>query len=71
MEESEFVELQRRRSQTEARISIFKNNFLGAPLKSKGYTNQNLEVAWSVLTHNLWVIARAPKRAMRVFSKAS
>jgi hypothetical protein len=71
MEESEFVGLQQRRSQTEARISIFKNNFWGAPLKSKGYTNQNLEVAWSVLTHNLWVIARFPKRAMRVFSKAS
>jgi len=71
MQESEFAELQQRRSQTEARISIFKNNFLGAPLKSKGYTNQNLEVAWSVLTHNLWVIARLPKRATRVFSKAS
>src|ERR1017187_9029927 len=71
MQESEFVELQQRRSQTEARISIFKNNFLGAPLKSKGYTNQNLEVAWSVLTHNLWVIARLPKRAKRVYAKAS
>lgn len=72
IEESEFVGLQQRRSQTEARISIFKNNFLGAPLKSKGYTNQNLEVAWSVLTHNLWVIARLPKRVVRVrvFSKA-
>lgn len=71
MEESEFVDLQQRRSQTEARISIFKNNFLGAPLKSKGYKNQNLEVAWSVLTHNLWVIARLPKRGTRVYSKAS
>jgi hypothetical protein len=71
LQESEFVGLQQRRSQTEARISIFKNQFLGAPLTSKGYTNQNLEVAWSVLTHNLWVIARLPKRAMRVFSKAS
>jgi hypothetical protein len=71
IEESEFVDLQQRRSQTEARISIFKNNFLGAPLKSKGYANQNLEVAWSVLTHNLWVIARLPKRETRVYSKAS
>lgn len=71
MKEPEFTNLQQRRSQTEARISIFKNHFLGAPLKSKGYTNQNLEVAWSVLTHNLWVIARLPKRATRVFSKAS
>ena len=63
--------MQRRRSQTEARISIFKNNFLGAPLKSKGYRRQNLEVAWSVLTHNLWVIARLPKRVTRVSAKAS
>jgi len=69
--ESEFVDMQRRRSQTEARIAIFKNNFLGAPLKSKGYRRQNLEVAWSVLTHNLWVIARLPKRVARVSSKAS
>ncbi len=71
MQESEFAALQQRRSQTEARISIFKNSFLGAPLKSKGYTNQNLEVSWSVLTHNLWVIARLPKRANRVYAKAS
>ena len=71
MKESEFADLQQRRSQTEARISIFKNNFLGAPLKSKGYRHQNLEVVWSVLTHNLWVLARLPKRAKRVYSKAS
>lgn len=44
IQESDFAALQQRRSQTEARISIFKNSFLGAPLKSKGYANQNLEV---------------------------
>jgi hypothetical protein len=71
MKESDFVALQQRRSQTEARISIFKNSFLGAPLKSKGYTNQNLEVAWSVLTHNLWVIARLPRGQAMALAKAS
>lgn len=71
MKEPEFVDLQQRRSQTEARISIFKNHFLGAPLTSKGYTNQNLEVAWSVLTHNLWVIARLPRGQAKALAKAS
>jgi hypothetical protein len=71
MKESEFTALQQRRSQTEGRISIFKNSFLGAPLKSKGYANQNLEVVWSVLTHNLWVIARLPRGQAKVLAKAS
>ena len=60
MKKPEFVELQLRRAQTEARISIIKNGFLGAPLLSKGHENQNREIDWSVLTHNLWVIARLP-----------
>lgn len=58
--EDRFVELQRRRSQTEGRIAVFKNGFLGSPLRSKGHENQAVEVAWSVLAHNLWVIARQP-----------
>jgi hypothetical protein len=61
MKESKFVELQKRRSQTEARIAIFKNGFLGKPLMSKGHENQEREVAWNVLAHNLWVIARLPR----------
>ncbi len=71
MKDAEFVELQQRRSQTEARISIFKNGFLGSPLMSKGYGNQNREVAWGVLAHNLWVIARLPQGEVRALSKAS
>lgn len=69
MKETKFVELQRRRSQTEARISIFKNGFLGSPLLSKGHANQSREVAWQVLTHNLWVIARLPRRPARALLK--
>ena len=71
MKDSEFVELQQRRSQTEARISILKNGFLGSPLLSKGHENQSREVAWSVLAHNLWVIARLPQGAAEVLVKAS
>lgn len=71
MKDSEFVQLQQRRSQTEARISIFKNGFLGSPLLSKGYENQSREVAWSVLAHNLWVIARLPQAHVKVLKKAS
>lgn len=71
MKDPDFVELQQRRSQTEARIAIFKNGFLGSPLLSKGYENQNREVAWSVLAHNLWVIARLPRTEARALTKAS
>jgi IS5 family transposase len=58
-----FKKLQRRRSQTEARIAIFKNNILGNPLRSKGIEHRQLAVAWAVLVHNLWVIARLPEKA--------
>jgi hypothetical protein len=58
-----FRRLQRRRSQTEGRVAIFKNNFLGKPLRSKGFENRKLAVTWAVLIHNLWVIARLPQRA--------
>ena len=73
MKDGKFVELQKRRSQTEARIAIFKNGFLGSPLLSKGHANQEREVAWNVLTHNLWVIARRPraKAKPRALAKAS
>ena len=71
MKEERFVKLQKRRSQTEARISIFKNGFLGTPLLSQGYGNQQREVAWSVLAHNLWVIARLPRGQAKALAKAS
>ena len=58
MKEREFVALQKRRSQTEARVGIFKNVFLGRPLKAKGFEHRQRTVAWAVLTHNLWVLAR-------------
>jgi len=56
-----FVKLQRRRSQTEGRISIIIHNFLGCPIRSKGIEHRQLAVGWGALTHNLWVIARLPR----------
>jgi hypothetical protein len=71
LREAEFVGLQQRRSQTEARLGIFKNGFLGSPLMSKGHANQKREVSWSVLAHNLWVIARRERGPGRALRKAS
>lgn len=58
-----FRQLQRRRSQTEGRISIIKNVFLGQRLRSKGFDHRELTVTWTVLVHNLWVLARMAPRA--------
>jgi hypothetical protein len=53
-----FGRIQRRRAQTEGRIGILKNDFLGQPMRAKGYAHRQLGVVWSVLAHNLWVLAR-------------
>lgn len=50
--------IQRRRSQTEGRIGIFKNEFLDQPVRAKGFAGRELRVSWSVLVHDLWVIVR-------------
>jgi len=60
-----FLKLQTRRSQTEGRISIVIHNFVGSPLRCKGFAHRELAVGWGVLTHNLWVLARLPKRVAR------
>jgi hypothetical protein len=51
-----------RRAQTEARIGIFKANFLGDHLPTKGREAQERFVAWATLAHNLWVLARLERR---------
>jgi hypothetical protein len=60
MSEERFAILQRRRAQTEARVSILKNGFLGRPMRSKGFAHRQTNISWAVLAHNLWVIARLP-----------
>jgi uncharacterized protein YqgV (UPF0045/DUF77 family) len=57
-----FWRMQQRRSQTEGRIGILKNEFLGRPLRAKGFAHRQLAVSWAVLTHNFWVLARLPRR---------
>jgi hypothetical protein len=71
LREERFQQLHQRRGQTEARIAIFKNAFLGAPLVAKGHQNQARQVAWNVLTHNLWLLASLPKRESPALRKAS
>ena len=56
-----FKRLQRRRAQTEGRVGILKNVFLSEPMRSKGFQNRHLAVTWTVLVHNLWVVARRPR----------
>jgi hypothetical protein len=59
-EDAVFREHLRRRAQTEGRIAIIKQTFLGGTLHTKGYAHQETEVAWVILAHNLWVLARLP-----------
>jgi len=61
MREERFARLQRRRAQTEGRIGILKREFLGRPMRAKGFVHRELALAWGVLTHNLWVFARLRK----------
>lgn len=63
MGEEKFARLQRRRAQTEGRIGILKRMFLGRPLRAKGFEHRETALAWGVLTHDLWVLARMRRRA--------
>jgi len=58
LEDDEFCRLQKRRAATEARIGIFKNAYLGTPLRSKGFKNRKTRLEWCILAHNLWKLAR-------------
>lgn len=66
-----FQRIQRRRAQTEGRIGIYKNDFLGRPLRSKGYENRKLAVVWGVLEHNLWVLSRLETADVKARKKAA
>jgi hypothetical protein len=58
LEEEQFRQGQKRRSQTEARISILSNCFCGNPMRQKGFEHREIHMGLSVLSHNLWVLAR-------------
>lgn len=57
-EDPGFAGLLRRRGSTEARIAIVKNIFLDGVPRAKGFAHRQVQVAWAVLTHNLWLVAR-------------
>ena len=63
MRSPKFRKLQRRRAQTEGRIGIIKNVFLRGRPRCKGFANRQLTITWTVLVHNLWVLARLPRKA--------
>ncbi len=51
----------KRRSGTEARISILIRDFMGKPARAKGFTHREMLTGWAVLSHNLWVLGRLEK----------
>jgi hypothetical protein len=71
MKEPRFVRMQRRRSQTEGRISILQRGFLGRPMRAKGFAHRELAVAWGLLTHNLWMLARLKKEKKELLRQAA
>jgi len=71
MKEPRFVRMQKRRSQTEARISILQRGFLGRPMRAKGFAHRELAVAWGVLTHNLWMLARLKRERKEPMRQAA
>jgi hypothetical protein len=71
MKEPRFVRMQRRRSQTEGRISILQRGFLGRPMRAKGFAHRELAVAWGVLTHNLWMLARLKREKKEPLRQAA
>jgi Transposase domain (DUF772) len=66
MKDAHFAQAQRRRAQTEGRVAIFKNQFLGRPMRSEGFENRSFQVAWGVLTHDLWVLAEKLREQRRI-----
>lgn len=70
MSDPVFAAWQKRRAQTEARIAIFKREFLGTPLRSKGFAHRELMVTWGVFVHNLWMLARRPRASVALAQAA-
>ena len=42
-------------------FGILKQGFLGRPMRAKGFDHREMALAWGVLTHNLWMLARMRK----------
>ena len=59
--EQKFVMMQKRRAQTEGRIAIVRNGFVGNPASGKSFEQRERDLAWAIFSHNLWVLARLPE----------
>jgi len=71
LEDPKFKKAQNRRSQTEARISILSHVFCGSPMKQKGFEHRQVHMGLSILSHNLWVLARLKLAEEKVHSEAA
>ena len=71
MEEPHFRQLQKRRASTEGRIGVLKNRWQAGRLRSKGFANRSISVAWSVLSHNLWKVAKMLAQQDELKTKAA
>lgn len=56
-QEAEFIENQKRRSQTEGRIAAVKR-FVGKRIPCRDFAAKQKHTAWAVLSHNLHLLAR-------------
>ncbi len=70
MTDEKFRAAQKRRAQTEGRIGIFKNKFIGNKILRKGFDNKEMKVLWSILVHNLWVVARIANKKQMIKCKS-
>lgn len=66
MKDDRFKCNQKRRAQTEGRIGILKNTILDGSLYERDFAGKELKMAWAVLTHNLWVLARIKAAELRL-----
>jgi len=57
LQQQQFREHQKRRAQTEGRIAILKG-FASNPMRQKGFEHREIHLGISVLSHNLWKLAR-------------
>ncbi|KKR03275.1 MAG: Transposase IS4 family protein, partial [Candidatus Uhrbacteria bacterium GW2011_GWF2_39_13] len=68
--EEKFKPLQKRRSQTEGRIAAVKR-FIGQHMPCRKFDDKKSHTAWSVLTHNLHLLAKMISAARRQKEKAA
>jgi hypothetical protein len=71
LKEDKFRQAQKRRSQREARNSILMHCFCGSPMKQKGFDNRESHLAQSILSHNLWVLARLRIKQIEEIAQAA